>query len=123
MTPNTPSSTNSGNRCTIAKRPNWPGAGRRSFSGSIWGEVGYRTAGRLTLRADVLDKAPDQQWNVEALSLDRFRHNIEEDRHAVDQDELIVLPPLKRSSTMARLPSPSELLNLTPASVIAAVIG
>ncbi len=26
------------NRCTTARPPNWPGAARRSFSGSIWGE-------------------------------------------------------------------------------------
>src|SRR5580704_14069927 len=39
MTPNTPSSTSSANQCTTAPPPNWPGAGPRSFSKSIWGEV------------------------------------------------------------------------------------
>ena len=34
--PSTPSSTSSGNRCTTARPPNWPGAAPRSFSGSIW---------------------------------------------------------------------------------------
>ena len=35
MTPSTPSSTNSGNRYTTVRPPNWPGAGRRDSSRSI----------------------------------------------------------------------------------------
>jgi carboxymethylenebutenolidase len=38
MTPSTPSSTSSGNPCTTARQPSWPGAAPRSFSRSIWGE-------------------------------------------------------------------------------------
>src|ERR1700731_4316796 len=104
----------------IANRRSWPGAGRRSFSRSIWGEmltrrpcesrdpyaaaVVIKQSGRrlrqtttpccygslrrddsycrsLTLRADMLGKAPDQQRNVETLPLNRFGHNIVKDRH------------------------------------------
>src|ERR1700712_2664838 len=39
MTPTTPSSTSNGNRSTIARQPNSPGAGRPSFSQNIWGDT------------------------------------------------------------------------------------
>src|SRR6478609_4214638 len=39
MTPSTPSSTSSARPSTTAKPPSWPGAGRRNFSGSIWGSM------------------------------------------------------------------------------------
>ncbi len=44
---NTPSSTSSGNRCTIARRPNWPGSAPPGFSRSIWGEHAGRPAALL----------------------------------------------------------------------------
>src|SRR4051812_624052 len=52
MTPSAPSSTSSGNRCTIAPRPSLPGAGRRRSSRSIWGE---QRRDMLIRRADVED--------------------------------------------------------------------
>src|SRR6266566_2817298 len=39
MTPSMPSSTNSEWRCMTARPPSLPGAGRRSFLTSIWGEM------------------------------------------------------------------------------------
>src|SRR5437868_10195040 len=44
MRPNMPSSMSSGNRCTIARRRSWLGAGRWSFSRSIWDEHAGRVA-------------------------------------------------------------------------------
>jgi hypothetical protein len=49
----------------------------------------------LTLAADMLAKALDQECDVEAGLRDGFGYDVENVRHLVDQNELVVLPPLE----------------------------
>jgi hypothetical protein len=49
----------------------------------------------ISFRANVFGETLDQQRNVKVFPPDRFGYDIVEDRHPVDEDELIVLPPLK----------------------------
>jgi hypothetical protein len=44
----------------------------------------------------VLDETLDQQRNIESFMLNRFGYDMENNRHRVDEDESIVLTPLKR---------------------------
>jgi hypothetical protein len=48
----------------------------------------------LTLAADVLGQALDQERDVEAGSRDGFGYDVDTVLHLVDQNELVVLPPL-----------------------------
>src|SRR3569623_2359378 len=104
MSPNSLSSSSSARPCTTAKPPSSPGAGRRSYSGSIWGSDGVVFAAQLVYIPSMTKVLEDVIEKVRRLPEDRQAYVAEGLEQIVANDgDLFVVPEEHRAAVLEGL--------------------